>query len=86
MREDLDRLHAAHGPSQRMRLHNTLSAPSATWQHGRGRIRPELLKEHLPPPAEENIVCLCGPDAMQDTVKEALETLGWDVKNQLVIF
>ena len=85
MREDLNRLLEVHGPSQRMRLHNTLSAPSSTWEHGRGRISLDVLNEHLPPPNADNIVCLCGPDALQDTVKEALETLGW-TKDQLVVF
>lgn len=86
MREDLDHYLATHGPSRRFRLHNTLSAPSNSWTDGKGRINIDTLRTHLPPVHEDNIVCLCGPDPMQESVKSALTNLGWDIESQLVVF
>lgn len=86
MREELDQLLATHGESKRLRIHNTLSAPHDGWQFGRGRVNKDVLAQHLPPAHEDNVVCLCAPDGMQDVVKEALTSLGWNIESQLVIF
>lgn len=70
-REELDHLAKEHG--SRFRLHYTLTGGSVPdgWTYSKGRINDEMLKTHLPPPAEDNLVCLCGPSPMEQATKGA---------------
>jgi len=49
--------------------------PVMTDTHFFGRVSPEILKLHLPPPAEDTIICLCGPPAFNKAAKSALAEL-----------
>jgi len=41
---------------------------SLTWRGGKGFITQDLLKAHLPPPAKENLVMVCGPPGMMAAI------------------
>jgi nitrate reductase (NAD(P)H) len=79
MRVELEELVLNHGPKDRLKLHNTLTQPPEGWEHGRGRITLDMMKAHLPPPDEGTLICICGPEAMQETAKVQLTELGFDV-------
>jgi hypothetical protein len=79
MRSDLEQLMEEHGHTGRLKIHNTLTRPHEDWQHGRGRITVDMMKAHLPPPSEDTLICICGPEAMQETAKKQLTALGFDV-------
>jgi len=86
-RDDLDAYLGAH--AERYKLHHTLSLPPDDWptHYSRGRIDLEMMRAHLPPPGDESVVLLCGPDTLLDlTVKPGLAALGWDLASQVVCF
>lgn len=84
LKSDLDELTQRGG--SRVRQHYVLSKGSEAWTGARGRICKDMLKDHLPAPAEDALLCICGPDALIEAVKTSLTELGWDVPNQLVVF
>lgn len=46
-----------------------------------------MLETHLPPPGEDSLILVCGPQPMIDAVvKPELTALGWDVEKSLVVF
>ena len=34
------------------------------WKYSQGLISESLIKEHLPPPSDDVLICICGPPAM----------------------
>lgn len=54
----------------------TLTQGPENWEGLRGRIAAPLLKEHAPP-AEDTLVLLCGPEALEKTAHIALKEIGW---------
>jgi nitrate reductase (NAD(P)H) len=87
-REELDRMVQLHSNASRPRLHvrHTLGAPSAGWSFSTGRINGDMLRRYLPPPSEDAMVLVCGPDGMVKTVRAGLEHIGWDIHRSLVVF
>lgn len=91
-REELDQYLASHGAtkgSERYFLHHTLSTPPPSWpeHYSKGRITESMLSSHLPPPSDDAMILICGPDGMiNDTVKPGLTKLGWDIEKSLVVF
>ncbi|GAA5999899.1 hypothetical protein JCM10207_005962 [Rhodosporidiobolus poonsookiae] len=86
MRADLDDLLAQAG-AERFKQHLVLSQGPEDWPFSRGRITKELIKEHLPPPADDTLILFCGPDPMlHDVLKPALVEFGFDLPSQLVVF
>jgi nitrate reductase (NAD(P)H) len=79
MRSDLEHLMEEQGHTGRLKIHNTLTRPHEDWQHGRGRITADMMKAHLPQPSEDTLICICGPEAMQETAQKQLTELGFDV-------
>lgn len=56
----------------------TLDSAAAEWQYSVGYINAEMIKEHLPPPADDVLVFCCGPKPMvQDACKANLRDLGY---------
>ncbi|KAM0788181.1 hypothetical protein ACM66B_001341 [Microbotryomycetes sp. NB124-2] len=84
LKSDLDEL--VRRSDSRVRQHYVLSKGSDAWTGARGRIDKEMLKRHLPAPAEDALLCICGPDALIEAVKKSLAELGWNVPNALVVF
>lgn len=84
-REELHELEEQY--RRRFRLHHTLSKTPEDWQYSTGRINIDMLRTHLPAPADDALLAICGPDAMiNQTVKPALAELGWDVDRRLHVF
>ncbi|GAA5833257.1 hypothetical protein JCM9279_001469 [Rhodotorula babjevae] len=85
MRAELDELEKVAG-SARYAQHLVLSQGPDDWPSSRGRVGREHLERHLPPAAEDALVLMCAPPAMQDMVSAHLAELGWDLSTQVVIF
>lgn len=86
LRTELNTLAELAG-EDRYRQHLVLSQASPDWVFSKGRINRQMLLDHLPQPGnKEDLILICGPDPMIQTVKEELAELGWDVPNQLVVF
>ncbi|GAA5820479.1 hypothetical protein JCM3770_005542 [Rhodotorula araucariae] len=85
LRADLEELAQLAG-EVRYTHHLVLSQGPDDWPFSRGRIGRKHLERHLPPPAEDALILMCAPPAMQEMVVKHLSELGWDVANQVVIF
>ncbi|KAF9455798.1 hypothetical protein BDZ94DRAFT_1276612 [Collybia nuda] len=70
----------------RYHLHYTLNNPPEVWQYSQGFVNAGMMREHLPAPAEDSLMMICGPPGMINGAKASLTENGWDVPNQLVVF
>lgn len=76
LRSDLDKLTEA--TSGRCKLFHTLSKPEDSWTGGRGRVDKALLEKEVgPKKGGDELVLVCGPEPLEDAVREALTELGW---------
>lgn len=57
--------------------HHVLEQPPAGWTQGTGRVTPDVLRRHLPPPGPGTCVFLCGPPPMVDALEGSLKALGY---------
>jgi len=80
-REDMDAL--VKGREIKCRLLHTLTKPSDTWSGLNGRVGKELLEKEVGrygqsglDPGEE-LVLICGPEALEGSVHSLLNVLGW---------
>lgn len=55
----------------------TLNTPPPHWKMGKGFITEEMIKEHMPPPAKDIKIVMCGPPAMITVIKGYLTKLGY---------
>ncbi|PIO77857.1 hypothetical protein TELCIR_00037 [Teladorsagia circumcincta] len=63
----------------------TVDRPPAVWKYSTGFINDAMIKEHLPPPAEDTAVLMCGPPPMITfACIPNLDKLGYDPKNRLL--
>jgi nitrate reductase (NAD(P)H) len=74
----------AEGNIGRCRLVYTLTQPSDGWGGRRGRISEGLIREHVVP-GEEAMVLVCGPEALEESVRRILLAQGWR-EEDLVFF
>ncbi|KAL2220984.1 nitrate reductase NiaD [Thermoascus aurantiacus ATCC 26904] len=81
-KEDLDAFAAANG--HKCTIVHTLSRASNSWTGRRGRISEELLSEYASP-CEGGMVLVCGPEAMEKSVRRILLAQGWK-ESDLVFF
>jgi cytochrome-b5 reductase len=58
------RSHLEELPQDRMHLWYTLDRPSAGWKYSTGFVNATMIREHLPPPAEDTMIFVCGPTPM----------------------
>jgi cytochrome-b5 reductase len=58
-------------------VHHVLEHPPSGWTQGSGRITAEILRGHLPAPAADTAVFLCGPPMMVDTLEGTLKDIGY---------
>jgi NAD(P)H-flavin reductase len=64
----------------------TLDRPPAGWKYSTGFINKDMVKEHLPPPAEDTMIFFCGPPPMYKFALEpAAKELGFS-EDQLFSF
>ncbi|MGQ0665401.1 MAG: cytochrome b5 reductase family protein [Nitrospiraceae bacterium] len=57
--------------------YHVLEEPPPEWSEGSGRVTAEILKQHLPPPAPDTCIFLCGPPPMVDALETTLKELGY---------
>ncbi len=85
-RGELDQL--LNGREHKCTLTHTLTQPSEGWQGKKGRINQELLEEvtgHVDRVRSNAMVLVCGPEAMEKSLKKILTGIGWK-EDQLVFF
>jgi nitrate reductase (NAD(P)H) len=56
------------------------------WEYNVGFISESILKNHVPKASEDTLALACGPPPMIEGVKSNLEKLGYDIKNNLLVF
>ncbi|KAI1100116.1 hypothetical protein F4804DRAFT_344970 [Jackrogersella minutella] len=84
-KEDLDKM--AIGNGHKCRLLYTLSQPESSWSGLRGRMNAELLEKEIGPCRSidgEDLVLICGPGPLQNSVLSMLKTMGWQDGDLLV--
>eukprot|EP00927_Polykrikos_kofoidii_P064929 TRINITY_DN60736_c0_g1_i1.p1 TRINITY_DN60736_c0_g1~~TRINITY_DN60736_c0_g1_i1.p1 ORF type:complete len:323 (+),score=59.37 TRINITY_DN60736_c0_g1_i1:115-1083(+) len=75
-RDMLDSVAAQSGG--RFKIYYTLDFPPTGWKHKQGFITQEMIKECMPPPADDVLVLMCGPPPMVEfACKRNLEALGY---------
>ncbi|TAJ09338.1 MAG: hypothetical protein EPO61_06510 [Nitrospirae bacterium] len=57
--------------------YHVLGQPPTGWSMGVGRVTPDMLRTHLPPPGSDTVVFLCGPPPMVDALEGNLKALGY---------
>lgn len=57
--------------------YHLLEYPPVGWRQGAGRVTPDVLRQHLPPPGPETCIFLCGPPPMVDAVETMLMDMGY---------
>jgi cytochrome-b5 reductase len=62
LRDELEQLAASN--SDRFRLWYTVDRESDDWKYSKGFISEDMLKEHMPPPSDDVLICICGPPPM----------------------
>ena len=81
-KEDIDAL--STGNDHRCKVLYTLTKADSDWKGLRGRINGALVKEHCDKD-DETLVLICGPEAMEKSMHEALLEQGWS-DDQLLFF
>lgn len=80
LREELEELSNAN--PERFKLWYTLDRPTEGWSYSSGFVNEDMVRDHLPAPADNTIVLMCGPPPM---IKHAclpnLEKLGHKESN-----
>jgi nitrate reductase (NAD(P)H) len=75
-KEDLDVF--ARDNVDRCKLLYTLTQGPEDWQGLKGRINAAMLKEHcVRSDADDSLVLICGPEALEKSVHKALNEHGW---------
>jgi cytochrome-b5 reductase len=62
LREELEQLAASN--SDRFKLWYTVDREGEDWKYSKGFINDTMLKEHMPPPSDDVLICICGPPPM----------------------
>lgn len=72
LRKELDELAAVH---TNFSVYYTLDRPADGWKGGRGFVSTDMIQQHLPPPAADVLVLVCGPPPMVKAMEGNLERL-----------
>lgn len=75
LREDLEKLTRQDAG---FRVHHVLNNPPEGWTGGVGFVTADMIKEHLPGPAPDVKILICGPPPMVSAMKKATESLGYN--------
>jgi cytochrome-b5 reductase len=62
LRDVLEQLAASN--SDRFKLWYTVDREPEGWKYSKGFISEAMLSEHMPPPSDETLICICGPPPM----------------------
>lgn len=73
-------------PKDRFHLWYTLDRPGEKWSYSSGFINKDMCAEHLPPPAADTMIFVCGPPPMvQYACEPAFKAIGFD-ESQWFVF
>ncbi|KAL8792745.1 MAG: hypothetical protein Q9195_004632 [Heterodermia aff. obscurata] len=75
LKDDLDKLVAE---DDGFRVYYVLNNPPEKWDGGVGFCTPDMIKTHLPAPAKDIKILICGPPPMVSAMKKATEGLGYE--------
>lgn len=80
LRKELDEVHQKH--PDKVSLWYTLDRPSEGWKYSKGFVNADMIKEHLPSPASDVLILMCGPPPMiQYACLPNLNKLGYKTEN-----
>jgi cytochrome-b5 reductase len=74
LRNELEQAEKSNG---NFSLHYTLDKPNANWGYSSGFITPAMIQEHLPAPADDTLILICGPPPMVKFMCKNLDDLGY---------
>ncbi|KAK4540114.1 NADH-cytochrome b5 reductase [Oleoguttula mirabilis] len=75
LRGDIDQL---VDEDTKFNVYYVLNNPPEKWSGGVGFVTADMIKEHLPPPAKDIKILICGPPPMVGAIKKATESLGYE--------
>ncbi|KAG7472158.1 hypothetical protein MATL_G00105620 [Megalops atlanticus] len=76
LRDDLEEIQARN--PDRFKLWFTVDKAPEDWEFSQGFISADMIQEHLPPPADDSLVLICGPPPMvQFACNPNLDKLGY---------
>ncbi|XP_078500236.1 NADH-cytochrome b5 reductase 1 isoform X1 [Lissotriton helveticus] len=79
LRDDLEELQARY--PERFKLWFTVDTAPEGWEYSTGFVDAKMIKDHLPAPADDVLILLCGPPAMvQFACIPNLDKLGYQQK------
>jgi cytochrome-b5 reductase len=81
LRDELDEMDS----KDNCEVYHVLNNAPEDWKQGSGFITPEMISTHFPAPAEDVLICLCGPPPMIKAMKGHLDALGY-TKDMLFTF
>jgi cytochrome-b5 reductase len=82
LRAELDEVVAALGPDRARAVYYVLNEPPAEgWQGGTGFVSAEMIREHMPPPADDTKLLFCGPLPMVKAMQDHAKALGYARKH-----
>ena len=62
LRDELEQL--SETSNKRLKVWYTVDRDSEGWKYSKGFINDTMLSEHMPPPGDETLICICGPPPM----------------------
>jgi cytochrome-b5 reductase len=63
-------------------VYYVLNNPPAGWTGGAGFVTADMIRAHLPAPAEDVLILSCGPKPMCDAMAKNLDALGYNADMQ----
>uniref|UniRef100_A0A6G3MH38 NADH--cytochrome b5 reductase 1 (Trinotate prediction) n=1 Tax=Henneguya salminicola TaxID=69463 RepID=A0A6G3MH38_HENSL len=82
--EELKNLKKNLGEIQ-FKIHFILTNPPSEWNEGKGKINKKTIYEHAWLPSESTIALICGRPAINDTMMDLLEEVGYKA-NKIYLF
>ncbi|XP_062404121.1 NADH-cytochrome b5 reductase 2 [Sardina pilchardus] len=64
LREELDKIQTEALYPEQFKLWYTLDKPPQGWAYSSGFVSAEMIKDHLPAPADDVLIVMCGPPPM----------------------
>jgi cytochrome-b5 reductase len=55
------------------KVYYTLDKPPTGWTGGKGFVSSEMIKKHMPPPSNDNLILVCGPKGLLEHICGAKE-------------
>ncbi len=75
LRLELDQLASSH--PDRFKVYYTLDNPPSRWKEGSGFVTSEMITNHLPRPAKDAKILICGPPPMVASMFKHCESIGY---------